>query len=124
MKAPGGTHAEVVAAEVHASHERQHPGVRHRAYRAVAARRRRGRVSSRSARGNVPEAAAAKCRCRDGRGAPRPFVADRRPSVSVSAARSLSRHAARDRASQLSQRFGRACPAAGTTRITTGTRMT
>lgn len=82
MKAPGCTHAEVVAAEVHASHERQHPGVRHRAYRAVAARRRRGRVSSRSARGNVPEAAAAKCRCRDGRGAPRPFVADRRPSVS------------------------------------------
>lgn len=28
---PPRTHAEVVAAEVHASHERQHSGVRHRA---------------------------------------------------------------------------------------------
>lgn len=41
METLGDTYAEIIAAKVHASHKRQHPGVRHRAYRAVAARRRR-----------------------------------------------------------------------------------
>lgn len=83
---PGGTHAEVVAAEVDASHERQHPGVRHRAYRAVAARR--GRVSSgtREARPKVrvPLNVAADAARRVH---PSPAIVRQSP---VSAARSLS----------------------------------
>lgn len=43
MEIFGGTHAKVIAAKVHASYERQHPGVRHRAYWSTAARRRRRR---------------------------------------------------------------------------------
>lgn len=74
----------------------------------------------------------AKCRCRSRRGAPCPFVADRRAVISDFAARFLSRHAApRYRLatgthygvqSQLSQRLDRACP--GAAGITTGTTKT